>query len=158
MAGVDPGGDGGFAVIVLLPLFPVQSGGTEHPVDHLRVCACTKCDHGAQCTISLGLGAVAGDVAVGVQFSELLAVLLLHQAADEIEQFFVAAVALFAVPFLLLAAHILIQRHEQRVGAILQRHVPDHVARVNGKAIGKSAAVQLGVVVRILRVVGLVQP
>ena len=66
VAGFDAVLDGSRAVILTLPLFPVQSRGSEHRVDHLRVCACTKCDHGAQCTVSLGLGAVVGEIPVAV--------------------------------------------------------------------------------------------
>ena len=58
--------DGGRAVILTLPLFPVQSGGPEHPVDHLRVRTGAKCNHGAQCTVCLGLGAIVGEISIAV--------------------------------------------------------------------------------------------
>ena len=158
VAGVDSGSDGRIPVIVPLPFLPVQRRGSEHRVDHRRIRPGAKRDHGAERTVGLGLRTEIRIIAVIVEPGELFAVFLFSEIADGIEQGLIAAVAFFVVPFLRLAAHILVQRHEQRVGTIPERAVPDHVAGVNGKAVCESAAVQRGIVVRILRVVGLVQP
>ena len=158
LAGVNPGCDGRVAVIVPLPLLPVQCRGSEHRVDYRRIRSGAERDHGAERTVGFGLRTEIRIIAVIVEPGELIPVFLLSEIADDIKQGLIATVAFFAVKFLRLAAHILVQRHEQRVGTIPERAVPDHVAGVNGKAVCESAAVQLGIVARILRVVGLVQP
>ena len=132
--------DCGSPVIIALPLLTVEGGGSEHGVDHLWVGAGSESDHSAQGTLRFRLGTVIADVAVVIQPAELLSVFLPEQSGDDIEDFLIS-VAFLAVSGFISPAHILIQSDQQRVRAVFDGLVSDHIAGKSGKAVRNPAHV-----------------
>ena len=84
------------------------------------------------------------------QLGELPTVLLLAEAADDIEQFPILPVPLGAVFDLGLSAHILAQRDEQGLCTVPEGSIVDNISGESGKAVGNAADVQFHPIVRIL--------
>ena len=141
----------GFAVIVPLPLFTVESRLPEDCINHLRVIPGAKSNQCTKGGIGFGMRTIVGNVPILKEFSEFISVLLFAQIAYEVKGNLVSVTA-FAVFLLFGSAHIFVKRRKNRIGAFLERLLPHHIPGEYGKTICKTANVKLQTIVGVLYV------